>query len=130
MTTIPVYPETKVALQGRKGLIVCPWGRSGGDLPERKSKEACGGACTRAGIVNLHVSRRPALPDKRRPSSSGSARKWGQLDFLVISIAFSPREALHGRVIDVGRDGFLATVGAKFMTGDTIYIDGGYHVID
>ena len=37
-------------------------------------------------------------------------REWGQLDFLVHSIAFSPKEALHGRVIDVGRDGFLATM--------------------
>ncbi len=37
-------------------------------------------------------------------------KEWGQLDFLVHSIAFSPKEALHGRVIDVGRDGFLATM--------------------
>ncbi len=28
-------------------------------------------------------------------------KEWGQLDFLVHSIAFSPKEALHGRVIDV-----------------------------
>ena len=37
-------------------------------------------------------------------------KDWGQLDFLVHSIAFSPKEALHGRVIDVKRDGFLATM--------------------
>jgi enoyl-[acyl-carrier protein] reductase I len=37
-------------------------------------------------------------------------KQWGHLDFLVHSIAFSPREALHGRVIDVKRDGFLATM--------------------
>jgi len=37
-------------------------------------------------------------------------REWGELDFAVHSIAFSPKEALHGRVIDVGRDGFLATM--------------------
>jgi enoyl-[acyl-carrier-protein] reductase (NADH) len=37
-------------------------------------------------------------------------KEWGQLDFLVHSIAFSPKEALHGRVIDVGRDGFLKTM--------------------
>jgi enoyl-[acyl-carrier protein] reductase I len=37
-------------------------------------------------------------------------KDWGQLDFVVHSIAFSPREALHGRVVDVGRDGFLATM--------------------
>ena len=34
-------------------------------------------------------------------------RDWGRLDFLLHSIAFAPREALHGRVVDVPRDGFL-----------------------
>src|SRR6201986_1360510 len=38
------------------------------------------------------------------------AEEWGQLDFLLHSIAFSPKEALHGRVIDVERDGFLKTM--------------------
>jgi enoyl-[acyl-carrier protein] reductase I len=36
--------------------------------------------------------------------------EWGQLDFLVHSIAFSPKEALAGRVVDVPRDGFLTTM--------------------
>ena len=32
---------------------------------------------------------------------------------------------------DVGRAvAFLALDGAKLMTGDTLYIDGGYHIID
>jgi enoyl-[acyl-carrier protein] reductase I len=35
---------------------------------------------------------------------------WGELDFLVHSIAFSPRDTLAGRVTDVPRDGFLATM--------------------
>jgi len=35
---------------------------------------------------------------------------WGKLYFLVHSIAFSPKEALQGRVVDVSRDGFLATL--------------------
>ena len=34
-------------------------------------------------------------------------RDWGRLDFLLHSIAFAPKEALHGRVVDVPRDGFL-----------------------
>src|SRR5258706_6574930 len=29
---------------------------------------------------------------------------------MLHSIAFSPKEALHGRVVDVGRDGFLKTM--------------------
>ena len=31
---------------------------------------------------------------------------WGQLDILLHSIAFCPKEDLHGRVIDCSRDGF------------------------
>jgi enoyl-[acyl-carrier protein] reductase I len=38
------------------------------------------------------------------------AKEWGRLDFVVHSIAFSPKEALCGRVIDVDRDGFLTTM--------------------
>jgi enoyl-[acyl-carrier protein] reductase I len=37
-------------------------------------------------------------------------RIWGELDFVVHSIAFSPKEALQGRVVDVSRDGFAATL--------------------
>ena len=38
------------------------------------------------------------------------ARNWGSLDFLVHSIAFSPRDTLAGRVTDAPRDGFLTTM--------------------
>jgi len=41
---------------------------------------------------------------------------WGNLDFLVHSIAFSPKEALQGRVVDVGRDGFLTTMDVSCWT--------------
>ena len=37
-------------------------------------------------------------------------KDWGRLDTLVHSIAFSPKEALCGRVVDVGRDGFARTL--------------------
>ena len=37
-------------------------------------------------------------------------KEWGRLDFAVHSIAFSPKEALRGRVVDVPRDGFLTTM--------------------
>ncbi len=33
--------------------------------------------------------------------------RWGRLDFLLHSIAYAPREDLHGRVVDCSRDGFL-----------------------
>src|SRR5271166_4502224 len=38
------------------------------------------------------------------------AKEWGTLDFVVHSIAFSPKETLCGRVIDVPREGFLTTM--------------------
>jgi enoyl-[acyl-carrier protein] reductase I len=37
-------------------------------------------------------------------------KEWGRLDTLVHSIAFSPKDTLRGRVVDVPRDGFLATL--------------------
>ncbi len=38
------------------------------------------------------------------------AEEWGDLDFVLHSIAFSPRETLQGRVTDAPRDGFLKTM--------------------
>ena len=38
------------------------------------------------------------------------SEEWGRLDFVIHSIAFSPKEALQGRVVDVPREGFLSTI--------------------
>jgi enoyl-[acyl-carrier protein] reductase I len=38
------------------------------------------------------------------------AKDWGALDFVLHSIAFSPKNALQGRVVDVQREGFLTTM--------------------
>lgn len=35
------------------------------------------------------------------------ADEWGALDFVLHSIAFAPRDDLHGRVTDCSREGFL-----------------------
>lgn len=32
---------------------------------------------------------------------------WGRLDFMIHSVAFAPKEDLHGRVVDCSRDGFI-----------------------
>lgn len=37
-------------------------------------------------------------------------KRWGQLDVLVHSVAFAPKEALQGRVTDCPRDGFLTAM--------------------
>src|SRR5262249_51929845 len=42
--------------------------------------------------------------------------EWGKLDFLVHSIAFSPKDALQGRVVDVEREGFLTTMDVSCWT--------------
>ncbi len=34
------------------------------------------------------------------------AARWGRLDFVIHSIAFAPREDLHGRVVDCSAEGF------------------------
>ena len=44
------------------------------------------------------------------------AKEWGKLDFVVHSIAFSPKDALQGRVVDVSRDGFLTTMDVSCWT--------------
>jgi enoyl-[acyl-carrier protein] reductase I len=41
---------------------------------------------------------------------------WGKVDFVVHSIAFSPKEALQGRVVDVAREGFLTTMEVSCWT--------------
>jgi enoyl-[acyl-carrier protein] reductase I len=36
--------------------------------------------------------------------------RWGRLDFALHSIAFAPKDDLHGRVVDCSRDGFLTAM--------------------
>ena len=44
------------------------------------------------------------VPGQMEAVFAAIASEWGKLDFVVHSIAFSPKEALQGRVIDVTRD--------------------------
>lgn len=49
--------------------------------------------------------------DVKRPEQMDAlfttiAERWGALDFLIHSIAFAPKEDLHGRVLDSSADGF------------------------
>ena len=37
-------------------------------------------------------------------------KEWGQMNFLIHSIAFSPKDTLRGRVVDAPQDGFLTTM--------------------
>src|SRR6201994_4370453 len=123
---IPVFPETKVALKGKKGLIV-------GIANDQSIAWGCARAFRALGAelavtylndrAKKHVE--PLAKELEAPifmpldvNTEGQTeqvferieKEWGRLDFLLHSIAFSPKEALHGRVVDVGRDGFLKTM--------------------
>ena len=51
-------------------------------------------------------------------------------DLLDRALAKAPMRA-RVSIEDVGRaTAFLATDAARLMTGETLYIDGGYHIID
>jgi enoyl-[acyl-carrier protein] reductase I len=123
---IPAFPETKVALKGRKGLVVgiandqsIAWGCAkafralGADLAvtylndrAKKHVQPLAEALDASIFAPLDVN----VEGQMERVFEHIREKWGQLDFLLHSIAFSPKEALHGRVVDVERDGFLKTM--------------------
>jgi enoyl-[acyl-carrier protein] reductase I len=124
--SIPAFPETKVALKGRKGLVVgiandqsIAWGCAkafralGADLAitylndrAKKYVEPLAKELEAPIFLPLDVT----VEGQIEQVFEQIKKDWGQLDFLLHSIAFSPKEALHGRVIDVSRDGFLKTM--------------------
>jgi enoyl-[acyl-carrier protein] reductase I len=63
-------------------------------------------------VMPLDVS----VPGQMEALFETIAMRWGKLDFVVHSIAFSPKEALQGRVVDVERDGFLKTMDVSCWT--------------
>src|SRR5262245_363542 len=120
-------PSVKARLlEGRKGLIVgiandssIAWGCArafrafGAELAitylndkARKYVEPLAKEVEASIFMPLDVS----APGQLEAVFEQIARKWGALDFLIHSIAFSPRDTLGGRVTDVPRDGFLTTM--------------------
>lgn len=67
------------------------------------------------------------------PLSTRAASGISEFDKLLSKAqAKAPTRSLVS-IDDVGVGvavGFLAMDGAKLITGDTLYIDGGYHIID
>jgi enoyl-[acyl-carrier protein] reductase I len=113
-------------LTGRKALIV-------GVANDRSIAWGCAQAMHRAGaeiaMTYLNDKARPhveplaqavAAPlfmplEVRDPAQLDAlfdaiAARWGRLDILVHSIAFAPKQALEGRVVDCPRDGFLTAM--------------------
>lgn len=71
------------------------------------------------------------------------AAQWGRLDFLIHSIAFAPREDLHGRVVDCSWPGFaqamqvscwsflrMAKLAEPLMTEGGALVTMSYHGAD
>jgi enoyl-[acyl-carrier protein] reductase I len=56
------------------------------------------------------------IPGQMEGVFASIASQWDHLDFVVHSIAFSPKEALQGRVVDVEQDGFLKTMDVSCWT--------------
>ena len=46
------------------------------------------------------------IPGQLEAAFARIEREWGRLDFLLHSIAFAPRDDLHGRVVDSSAEGF------------------------
>src|SRR3982750_817985 len=123
---IPIFPDTKVALKGKKGLIVgiandqsIAWGCAkafralGAELAvtylnERAKKHV--EPLAQALEAPIFMPMDVMVEGQTEQVFERIEKEWGQLDFLLHSIAFSPKEALQGRVVDVGRDGFLKTM--------------------
>jgi enoyl-[acyl-carrier protein] reductase I len=111
-----------MSLRGKKGLVV-------GIANDQSIAYGCARAFREAG-ADLAVT---YLNDKARPHTEPLSKalgaelflpcdvredgqvealfqaisdRWGRLDFLLHSIAFAPREDLHGRVTDCSRAGF------------------------
>ena len=46
-------------------------------------------------------------PEEMEAVFEAIEKKWGKIDIVLHSIAFAPKEDLHGRVVDCSKDGFL-----------------------
>jgi enoyl-[acyl-carrier protein] reductase I len=129
----PVIPLVKAKLlEGKKGLVVgianensIAWGCAkafrafGADLAvtylndkAKKYVTPLARALEAPILMPLDVN----TPGQLEAVFERITEEWGKLDFLVHSIAFSPKEALQGRVVDVSRDGFLTTMDVSCWT--------------
>jgi enoyl-[acyl-carrier protein] reductase I len=119
-------PRASVSLDGRKALVVgianeqsIAWGCAkwlralGADIAltylndkAKKHIEALARKLEASIFLPLDVR----VPGELEAVFDHIQKKWAHLDILVHSIAFSPKEALCGRVVDVQRDGFLTTM--------------------
>jgi enoyl-[acyl-carrier protein] reductase I len=132
-TAASMFPEVKAKLlEGKKGLIVgiandksIAWGCAkafralGAEvavtyLNEKAKKfvEPLARALEAPIFMPLDVS----VAGEMEAVFERITKEWGRMDYLVHSIAFSPKEALQGRVVDVSREGFATTMDVSCWT--------------
>ncbi|HKQ10089.1 MAG TPA: enoyl-ACP reductase FabI [Rhizomicrobium sp.] len=130
---LPVLPAVKAKLlEGKKGLIVgianehsIAWGCAkafralGADIAvtylndkARRHVEPLARMIEAPLLMPLDVN----VPGQMEAAFATLADYWDHLDFVIHSIAFSPKEALQGRVVDVEREGFLSTMDVSCWT--------------
>lgn len=131
--TAPTIPAVKAKLlEGKRGLIVgiandqsIAWGCArafrafGAELAvtylndkARKYVEPLATVLEAPIVMPLDVEK----PGEMEAVFARIEREWGKLDFVVHSIAFSPKATLQGRVVDVEREGFLTTMDVSCWT--------------
>jgi enoyl-[acyl-carrier protein] reductase I len=130
---VPMLPAVKAKLlEGKKGLIVgiandksIAWGCAkafrafGAEVAvtylndkAKKFVEPLARALEAPIFMPLDVS----ISGQMEAVFERVTKEWGKLDYLVHSIAFSPKEALQGRVVDVSREGFATTMDVSCWT--------------
>jgi enoyl-[acyl-carrier protein] reductase I len=128
-----ILPQVKAKLlEGKKGLIVgiandqsIAWGCAkafrafGAELAvtylndkARKYVEPLAQSLEAPIVMPLDAG----VPGQMEAVFDRIASEWGEIDFVLHSIAFAPKDALHGRVVDVKREGFLATMEVSCWT--------------
>ena len=132
-SNLPKIPVVKAKLlEGKKGLVVgianensIAWGCAkafrafGAELAvtyvndkARKFVEPLALALDAPIFLPLDVN----TPGQMEAVFERIEKEWGKLDFVVHSIAFSPKEALQGRVVDVSRESFGTTMDVSCWT--------------
>ena len=130
---LSVLPAVKAKLlEGKKGLIVgianehsIAWGCAkafralGAEIAvtylndkARKHVEPLARMIEAPLLMPLDVN----VPGQMEAAFATIADHWDHLDFVIHSIAFSPKESLQGRVVDVEREGFLSTMDVSCWT--------------
>ncbi|KAA0910840.1 enoyl-ACP reductase FabI [Pusillimonas sp. ANT_WB101] len=136
------------SLKGKKGLVVgianddsIAWGcaralrEQGAELAATWQKES-----TRPHVeplfdeldIDLRMPLDVTQDEQMQAVFDTIKQQWGKLDFIVHSVAYAPREDLHGRVVDSSREGFMQAMDISCHSfarlarhAEPLMIDGG-----